>query len=67
MISTGIVCKFEFIHSKRFVQRDLKPENCLLEKYGQSCIGDLGSSTLLERMNRLSTDKNTIAYATPEF
>jgi serine/threonine protein kinase len=61
-----MVCGFEFIHSQRFVHPDLWPENYLLDKYTQSCMGDLGSSRLVERVNRLSTDKSTVADVAPE-
>jgi serine/threonine protein kinase len=61
-----VVCGLEFIHSKGFVHRYLKPSNFLINKNGRCYIGNLGSSRLLEGATRLSDDKSTMGYTAPE-
>jgi serine/threonine protein kinase len=66
IIVVGIVHGLEFIHSKGFVHRDVKPLNLLIDKDGRCYVGDLGSVRLLECATRLSYDKSTVSYTAPE-
>jgi TPR repeat protein/serine/threonine protein kinase len=66
IIVCGIVYALEFIHSKGYTHRDLRPSNLLIDKDGRCYVGDLGSSRSLKGATHLSDDKSTVTYSAPE-
>ena len=50
-----IILALEFIHSKNFVYRDLKPENLLLDKDGHIHLTDFGLSKFIDN-HKIWTD-----------
>uniref|UniRef100_A0A1I7XIT6 Protein kinase domain-containing protein n=1 Tax=Heterorhabditis bacteriophora TaxID=37862 RepID=A0A1I7XIT6_HETBA len=59
-----IVCALEYIHSKNFVYRDLKPENLMLTKEGHIKMADFGFAKELK--DRTYTLCGTPEYLAPE-
>jgi protein kinase A len=43
-----IVLAFEYLHSRKIIYRDLKPENLLLDKQGHILLTDFGFAKLVE-------------------
>jgi serine/threonine protein kinase len=35
------------MHQKKFIHKDIKPDNILINKYGEAKLGDLGISQLI--------------------
>ena len=62
-----IILALEFIHSKNFVYRDLKPENLLLDKDGHIHLTDFGLSKLIDKhKDKAFTICGTPQYLAPE-
>lgn len=57
---------FEYLHSKNFVYRDLKPENVLVHSSGYLKLSDFGFIKLLENNDRTYTICGTPEYLAPE-
>lgn len=64
-----ITAGLAYLHEARYIHRDLKPNNCLLHKYGNSVtclISDFGE-VQQENMDRKSTGATgTVSYCAPE-
>ncbi|KAJ3257559.1 Calcium/calmodulin-dependent protein kinase kinase 1 [Boothiomyces macroporosus] len=58
-----IVLGLEFLHHKRIVHLDIKPENLLVTTKGNVLIGDFGISRMMEEKN----DKMMVANTSPLF
>lgn len=55
------------LHSKRFVHRDLKPQNIFINNHDQALIGDFGSVKYLpESYNKVSGSGHSLLYTPPE-
>lgn len=57
----------KFIHAKKIMHRDLKPDNIFLDEEMTAKLGDFGSGRLLEQENEFcATYCTTFDYAAPE-
>lgn len=61
-----MLLSFEYLHSKNFVYRDLKPENVLIHQSGYLKLSDFGFIKLLKGNERTYTICGTPEYLAPE-
>uniref|UniRef100_A0AC34F6G2 Protein kinase domain-containing protein n=1 Tax=Panagrolaimus sp. ES5 TaxID=591445 RepID=A0AC34F6G2_9BILA len=61
-----IVTGVQYLHSKKFAHRDLKPQNILLDSNGIVKIADFGLSKAGENDDPMYTDCGTLGYLAPE-
>jgi len=54
------------IHQKNIVHMDIKPENILLDKEGDTYLADFGSSAIVPMGGRFKSAAGTVEYAAPE-
>ena len=61
-----IACGLEDLHAEGIIYRDLKPENCLLDDYGNIRISDLGLAERVKQDQRVKGRVGTVGYMAPE-
>lgn len=64
--ASQIVLCFEYLHSKNFIYRDLKPENVLIHQSGYLKLSDFGFIKQLKNNERTYTICGTPEYLAPE-
>lgn len=62
----GILLSLEYLHSKRVLHRDVKPENVILDDKGYPHLTDLGVSVQTDATLRHCGSSGTVAYMAPE-
>ena len=67
-IILDIISGLKYIHDKKIVHRNLKPENILIDKYYTIKIGDFGIVNQLTKINKSENIKweNNLNYFAPE-
>ncbi len=61
-----IIVALEHLHKSGIVYRDLKPENCVIDKDGHLKIVDFGFAKKLKPGMRAHTNCGTVGYTAPE-
>ncbi|XP_022107170.1 G protein-coupled receptor kinase 5-like isoform X1 [Acanthaster planci] len=61
-----ITCGLEHLHQHRFVYRDMKPENILLDDHGHVRISDLGLAVEIPEGESIRGRVGTVGYMAPE-
>eukprot|EP00347_Sterkiella_histriomuscorum_P011544 403372049 len=64
--ASQIILVFEYLHSKNFIYRDLKPENVLIHQSGYLKLSDFGFIKYLKPGERTYTLCGTPEYLAPE-
>jgi serine/threonine protein kinase len=62
----NVACALQYAHNLSIVHRDVKPENILVDAYGDPALADFGISTDLDAATRTLRPAMTPAYAAPE-
>mmetsp|Transcript_6089 Transcript_6089/g.7293 ORF Transcript_6089/g.7293 Transcript_6089/m.7293 type:complete len:126 (-) Transcript_6089:66-443(-) len=68
LIAIQMVCRLEYLHSKNFVHRDMKPENILVGADGHIKLADFGLAKegMSKANSRAKTFLGSPAYLAPE-
>jgi serine/threonine protein kinase len=65
-VCANVACALQYAHNLSIVHRDVKPENVLLDAYGDPALADFGISTDLDDVTGTLRHAMTPAYAAPE-
>ena len=52
LLADQLISRIEYIHSKNFIHRDIKPDNLLLDSRGHVKLSDFGLCTGLQKSHR---------------
>lgn len=55
-----------YLHSKNIMYRDMKPENVLLDEFGNCCLADFGISKIIDPTDTTWSFVGTPEYVAPE-
>ncbi|RKP34882.1 kinase-like domain-containing protein [Dimargaris cristalligena] len=61
-----IIVSLHYLHSKRFVHRDIKPDNVLLDSQGHAHLTDFNIAVRIKPGKKLTSVAGSLAYMAPE-
>lgn len=65
-IAAEIVVALQYLHGKRIVHRDIKPDNILIDDAGHMHLTDFNIAARLEEGKYLTSQSGTLSYMAPE-
>jgi serine/threonine protein kinase len=68
IIISGVVLGMIYVHSEKYIHRDLKPMNIMINGKGRALIGDFGASRYEDNESTQTpgSETGTVHYAAPE-
>ncbi|KAJ1654202.1 hypothetical protein IWQ61_005823 [Dispira simplex] len=65
-LAAEMIVSTHYLHSKRFVHRDIKPDNVLLDSEGHAHLTDFNIAVRIRRGKKLTSVAGSLAYMAPE-